>query len=252
MPRESKSPPGDGTAPRSGRFGPPDEPALRFAAIEEEPPVGDVYEEEEPGVVGVAWLWVKRLVLIAGLAVGGLVAVNTWQTWLPVVTQVGLVIFTKVDEYVHPERARARVGKDETQSERQAALQLASSHLPHLSPETVELVLSSNMWSVLDPPEVFSRAFAAAKRGSPALGPPEAEELRTLETALLAGLSPAERQRAREYDVARAQRATMPAEDREMLGLYARGARALPTPSRERLRALLGKAIAAGLASGGA
>jgi hypothetical protein len=73
-----------------------------------------------------------------------------------------------------------------------------------------------------------------------------------LETALLAGLSPAERQRARDYDVARAQRATMPAEDREMLALYARGARAMPAPSRERLRSLLGKAVAAGLASGGA
>jgi len=37
-----------------------------------------------------------------------------------------------------------------------------------------------------------------------------------------------------------------------MLGLFARGARALPAQSRAHLQALYGKAIAAGLASGGA
>ena len=227
--------------------------SLRLAPAEEESELEDMYEGETgEGVFGVVWLWVKRLVLIAGFAVAGIVAVNTWRTWLPVVTQVGLVIFTKVDEYVHPDRARAPRAEDERQRQMQEALQQATGELPHLSRETIQLVMSRNVWSVPDPPEVFSRGYAAAKRGSPTLAPREAEELRTLEAALLAGLRPAERQRLRDYDRVRRERATLPGEDREMLDLFARGARALPAQSREHLQALYGKAIAAGLASGGA
>jgi len=46
----------------------------------------------------------------------------------------------------------------------------------------------------------------------------------------------------------RARRATFAFEDRSALERYARGARALPPESRERLQALYGKAVAAGLA----
>jgi len=227
--------------------------SLRLARAEEESELEDLYEDEaDEGVFGVVWLWVKRLVLIAGFAVAGVLAVSTWRTWLPVVTQVGLVIFTKVDEYIHPDRARAPRAEDEHQRQIQEAVQEATGQLPHLSRETIQLVMSSSTWSVPDPPEVFSRGYAAAKRGSLTLAPGEAEKLRTLEAALLAGLRPAERQRVREYDRVRRERATLPGEDREMLGLFARGARALPTQSREHLQALYGKAIAAGLASGGA
>lgn len=235
--------------------GPPgSEPSsLRLAPEHEESELEDLYEGDTgEGMLGVVWLWVKRLVLIAGFALAGVVAVSTWRTWLPVVTQVGLVIFTKVDEYVHPDRARAPRVEDERQRQMEEALQESAGQLPHLSRETIQLVMSRNVWSVPDPPEVFSRGYAAAKRGSSTLAPSEAEELRTLEAALLAGLRPAERQRVREYDRVRRERATLPGEDREMLGLFARGARALPTQSREHLQALYGKAIAAGLASGGA
>ncbi|PYQ08775.1 MAG: hypothetical protein DMF83_05530 [Acidobacteria bacterium] len=232
---------------------PVSEPSLRLASAEEESEIEDLYEDETgESVFGVVWLWVKRLVLIAGFAAAGVVAVNTWRTWLPVVTQVGLVVFTKVDEYVHPDRVRAPRAEDERQQQIQEALQRATGQLPHLSRETIELVMSRNVWSVPDPPEVFSRGYAAAKRGSSTLAPGEADELRTLEAALLAGLRPAERQRVREYDRARRERATLPGEDREILGLFARGTRALPTLSREHLQVLYGKAIAAGLASGGA
>jgi len=226
--------------------------ALRFAQEHEELEVEDLYEGSYgSGVLGVVWLWVKRLVLIAGFVVAGVVAVNTWPTWLPVVTQVGLVIFTKVDEYVHPERARkAAAAEDERQRQNQDALREATVRLPHLSPETVQLVMSRNAWMDPNPPEVFSRAYAAAKRGAPALAPGEAEELKRLEAALLTGLHPAERQRVREYDRVRLLRATMPSEDRDMVGLFARGTTALPAPSRERLQALFGKAIAAGLSGG--
>ena len=228
-------------------------PALHLAPEEEEPEDQDLYEGEyEGGVLSVAWLWVRRLVLIAGFGVAGVVAFNTWPTWLPVVTQVGLVIFTKVDEYVHPERARKPGAEDEKQRQTQEELREVTVRLPHLSAETVQLVMSSNAWMVPDPPEVFRRSYAAAKRGAPALAPAEAEELKTLEAALLAGLRPSERQRVREYDRARLQRATMPAEDRDMVSLFARGTTALPAQSRVRLQALFGKAIAAGLAAGGA
>jgi hypothetical protein len=225
-------------------------PALRLAADDDQAEPEDLYEGN--AVLGVVWLWLKRLVLIGGLVAGGVVAANTWPTWLPVATQIGLGLFTKIDEYAHPDRAKAPAVKDEKQQQMEAARQRARDQLPYLSPETIQLVMSGSLWSVLDPPEVFSRAYSAARRGSPSLTRPEAEELKSLETALLAGLRPAERQRVRDYDRARLQRATLPGEDREMADILARGARALPTPSRERLQALFGKAVAAGLASGGA
>lgn len=224
-------------------------PALRLAADED--PVEDVELYEGNSALSLAWLWLKRLVLVGGLVVGGVVAFNTWPTWFPVATRLGLALFTKIDEHAHPERAKAPAA-DAKQEEREAALQRAHGQLPHMSPETIRQVLASSVWSVPEPPEVFSRAYTAARRGSPSLTAPEAEELKTLEAALVASLRPADRQRLREYDRARMQRATLPAEDRDMADLYARGARALPAPSRERLRALYGKAVAAGLASGGA
>lgn len=230
-----------------------DAPGLRLAPEGEEPEAEEFYEG--PGVLSVAWLWLRRLVLIGALVVGGLVAANTWQTWLPVVTQVGLVIFTKVDEYVHPERARkpgagSEGARREGDRQAQEALREAAVRLPHLSRDTIQLVMSSNAWMVPDPPEVFSRAYAAAKRGAPALAPGEAQELKTLEAAMLAGLRPAERQRVRDYERARLQRATLPSEDSDVAGLFARGTAALPAASRARLQALFGKAIAAGLSGG--
>jgi hypothetical protein len=222
--------------------------ALRQAPEDHEPEAEELYDE--PGVLSVAWLWLRRLVLIGAVVVGGVVAASTWPTWLPVVTQIGLVIFTKVDEYVHPERARKPGAGSEGDRQAQEALREAAARLPHLSPDTIQLVMSSNAWMVPDPPEVFSRAYAAARRGASALPPGEADELKTLEAAMLAGLRPAERLRVREYERARLQRATMPSEDRDVAGLFARGAAALPAASRARLQALFGKAIAAGLSGG--
>jgi hypothetical protein len=225
-------------------------PALRLAAqADEEEEPEEVYEGDS--VVSVAWLWIKRVVLVGGLVAGGVVAANTWQTWLPVVTQIGLAIVTRVDAYAHPERVRKPGAPDEKDQQAREALEKASGQLPHLSPETIQLVMSKSMWTELDPPELFSRAYTAAKRGESSLAAPDAEELKGLETALLAVLRPADRQRAREYDRARAERGTLPSEDREMLGIYARGARALPASSRGRLQALFAKAVAKGLGPAG-
>ena len=70
-----------------------------------------------------------------------------------------------------------------------------------------------------------------------------------LERAVLVRLSPPERERVMAYDRLRAGRDLLPAEDARVLGLVARGARALPAQHRERLQALSAKAIAAALAS---
>ena len=80
-----------------------------------------------------------------------------------------------------------------------------------------------------------------------ALTPEEAQEMKALRRDVLAALRPGERELVQEYDLVRVHRVTLPFEDREVLGLLARGARALPFPARERLQALSGKAIAAGL-----
>jgi hypothetical protein len=70
-------------------------------------------------------------------------------------------------------------------------------------------------------------------------------------TGARSGWSPPERERVTAYDRLRAGRDRLPAEDARVLGLVARGARALPAQHRERLQSLSGKAIAAALGSGG-
>jgi hypothetical protein len=55
-----------------------------LAKIEEEeiePVYDDLYQG--PGFFDVAWLWTKRVTLLAGLVAAGIVAANTWEIWLP-------------------------------------------------------------------------------------------------------------------------------------------------------------------------
>ncbi len=214
-------------------------PILRLAVIDDPKEPEDVYEGES--VVHHAWLWTKRIVLIAGLVAGGVMAALTWETWLPQAAQRGRILATKVDKYAQ--------SRDQAERRRRA-LQEAGEQLPHLAPETIQVVLSLDPEIVLEPPQLFRVAYDAAERGLPALVPGEAQELKTLRSTLLGTLRQAERERVREYDRARAQRVTLPFEDRDMLELFARGARALPSRSRERLQELSGKAVAAGLRMG--
>jgi hypothetical protein len=214
-------------------------PILRLAVIDDPKEAEDIYEGE--GVVHPAWLWTKRIVLTAGLVAGGVMAALTWETWLPQAAQRGRILATKVDKYAQ--------SRDQAERRRRA-LQEAGEQLPHLAPETIQVVLSLDPEIVLEPPQVFRVAYDAAERGLSALVPGEAQELKTLRSTLLGTLRPAERERVREYDRARAQRVTLPFEDRDVLELFARGAGALPSRSRERLQALSGKAIAAGLRMG--
>ena len=156
---------------------------------------------------------------------------------------MGQTVFTEIDRQAHSgQRAR----------EQEQALSDATERLPHLAPETIRLVLSTSSSGVLDPPEVFQLASEAADRGRSALTPAEAAELQALQRELLAHLRPPERARVAEYDRARSQRVVFPFENPHALELVARGARAMPSASRERLQALLGKAVAAGLGASAA
>ncbi|HKC11025.1 MAG TPA: hypothetical protein VKI41_03090 [Vicinamibacteria bacterium] len=220
-------------------------PAIRLAKIEEEevePVYDDVYEG--PGLFDVAWLWTKRVTLLAGLVAGGIVAANTWEVWLPRAAQLSRMMFLEIDERVRPTPpSRA----EEPSEAIRVALQAANEQLPHLAPETIELVMSKSLAGVLDPPEVFARAHDALDRGRAALTAGEAQELRALRVGMLAPLHPDERDRLYEYDLVRRHRVTLAFEDREALRLVARGTRALPPEARERLQWLAGKAITAGL-----
>lgn len=221
-------------------------PVIRFAKtddVEDERAGHDVYQEARS--FDVVWLWLKRITLLAGLLVAGVVAASTWETWLPAATQMARALFLEIHEREHPKTPEAEEPREASVAESGPAI---AEQLPHLTPETVALVMSSTSAIVLDPPEVFARAYDATERGLRALSPPEAQELGALQRALLNALLPAERQRVREYDLVRARRPPLPFENRDVLRSFARGARALPSWARERLQQLSGKAIAAGLA----
>jgi hypothetical protein len=232
-------------APRAPLAAPPpisELPVLRLAEEVHEPrEPQDVYEgedEEGESALPVLWLWTKRVVA-AGVFVGGGVLIGlNWTTWFPRAAEVGETVFTEIDRQARSgERAR----------ELEQALRDATERLPHLAPETIRLVLSTTSSGVLDPPEVFQLASEAADRGRSALTAAEATELGALQRELLSGLRPPQRRRLEEYERARATRGVFPFENPYALDLVARGARAMPAASRERLQALLGKAVAAGL-----
>jgi len=214
-------------------------PTLRFAKVEDTPREEDVYEgEEPPRLLPVVWRWLVRAALVGGLVAGGVLAVLRWETWFPRAAEVGQTVFNEIDR-----RARSR----ERSEEFQQALGEAAGRLPHLAPETIGLVLSSSEGPLPDPPTVFQLANEAADRGLPALTPEEAAELEALRGELLGHLRPPERARLQDYERARATRAVFPFENPPALELVARGARAMPPPRLERLQAIYGKAVAAGL-----
>jgi len=214
-------------------------PVLRFADAQEAREKEDIYEGEEAhGPFPTLWLWTKRIVLVGGLATGGVLAVLHRETWFPRAAEVGQTVFTEIDR-------QARSGQRAREQEQ--ALREATERLPQLAPETIRLVLSTSASGVLAAPEVFRIASEAADRGQGALTPAEATELRALQRELLGHLRPAERAQVAEYDRARARRVVFPFENPHPLELVARGARAMPPQIRERLQVLLGRAVAAGL-----
>jgi hypothetical protein len=231
-----------GPAPREPLAAPvpiKDLPVLRFADAHETTEAEDVYEgEEASSPFPTLWLWTKRIVLVGGVVTGGVLVALNWQAWFPRAAELGQRVFTEVDRQARSSRRT---------EEQQQALREATERLPHLAPETIRLVLSASDSRTLDPPEVFQLASEAADRGLQALTPAEAAELRALQHELLGHLRPPERARVDEYDRARSRRVVFSFENPHVLELVARGARAMPPRSLERLRTLLGKAVAAGL-----
>jgi hypothetical protein len=215
-------------------------PVLRLADSHDPEEDADIYEgETAESLFHPIWRWTKRIVVLGGLAALVLVAASTWESWFPKAADLGQTVFTAIDR-----QARSRERADE----QQRALADAAARLPYLAPETVRLLFAASPAGVLDAPDVFELAGEAAERGRVALTPPEAEELAALRRELVEALRPAERQLVREYERARSRRAIFPFENQHVLDLVARGARALPPPSLERLQTLYGKAVAAGLA----
>jgi hypothetical protein len=232
-----------GLRPREPRKAPPsvtDLPTLRFADADEPAEAADVYEGEDgESPFAVVWPWAQRLVLTIALVAGGAFVALTRDTWFPEAARLGQRLFAEIDRRARtPDPAEAQ-GR---------ALQAAVAQLPHLAPESIRLVLAGSPGGVLEPSEVFSLAAEAEERGLPALSPGEADELKALQRELVGALRPAERSRVREYERARSHRATFPFEDRRVLDLVARGARALSSTGLARLQELSGKAIARGLA----
>jgi hypothetical protein len=214
-------------------------PTLRFVETREPPEPVDVYEGEEPSFsLQPVWLWTKRVVVIGALAAGVAYAVLEWDTWFPKAADLGQTVFTEIDR-------QARSG--ERTEQQQQALAAATARLPHLAPETIQLIFDRSPAGIPEPGDIFQVAREAADRGQAALSPAEAEELAALQAELLATLRPTERARIREYDQARSRRVIFSFENAPVMDVVAQGTRALPAPRRERLRALSHRAIAAGL-----
>lgn len=218
-----------------------EQPALRLAPLREPRVVGDVYAGDEGGgVASSVRLWTQRLFLTAAVLAGGALAGRHWDAWSPSAGKMGWALFHEIDD---------RVRWLHLARERQALIDQASDQLPHLARDTVGLILSTTRTYVPEPPAVFETAWGAAERGAPTLTASEAEELEALRQELVDALPPLDRERLRTFDQAHAQGAVFPFDARRGLLAYARGVRALPPDHQERLQALLGKAIAAGLDS---
>ena len=215
-------------------------PVLRFATVHEPAVVADVYEGDEgEGIVPVGWLWTKRLGLGATLLAGATLGALTFETWSPRAAEIGETTLSEID---------GRVRSHHLAGQRQKAVAEVADGLPQLDPETIGLVMAASPTGLLDAAGVFELACDATDRGVSALTASDARDLEALQQRLLHALLPGERERLREFDLARAREAVFPIDGRQALLAHARGTRQLPPADRERLRLLLGRAISAGLA----
>jgi hypothetical protein len=214
-------------------------PPLGLAPVDEPPHHDDVWEDDGfAGLAPVVWVWTKRALWVGALlVVGSLVAVNR-DAWFPRAAELGERTLSEVDEQVRTSHFAA---------EQQKAVEAAAPQLPHLAPETIRLVMASSPIRVLDTLDVFEIALDAADRGVSALSIGEARELADLRRELVGHLRPSDRERLSDFDRARARGDVFPLDARQGLRLYTLGARELPPQSLERLRVLLGEAVAAGL-----
>ncbi len=209
-------------------------PVLRFAD-----------EKERTAGVRTPKLGTRGRLVIAGLGVGILVVATGWA-WIPALIDLGRRLIAPVEKKAAvPLPAASPVPPPPALP---PDVQAAVNQLPHLTPETIQIVMKKSAYRPRDPAEVFSRAETAAVRGMSSLPEEEAQELSALRLAVARSLSPTERQRVRGYERIRTGRELLSvSEDVKVLALFARGVRALPPEKRDRLQTLLGKAIVAEL-----
>jgi hypothetical protein len=231
------SSPASAPAPRKPLDAPPSPnelPVLRFAD-----------EKEQAAGVRTRNLGTKGRLVIAGLAVAILVVATGWA-WIPALIELGRRL-------VAPAEKKAAVASPAASPlppppTLPPDVRAAVNQLPHLTPETIQIVMKKSAYRPRDPAEVFSRAETAAVRGMSALPEDEAKELSALRLAVARSLRPTDRQRVRGYERIRTGRELLSvSEDVKVLALFARGVRALPPEKRARLQTLLGKAIVAEL-----
>jgi hypothetical protein len=211
-------------------------PVLRFA---------DEKEKEKEKVRGPRMGMRTRLLIAGGIA--AILVVATGWAWVPQLIQAGRRWASRTDKkeaVPSPSPASPTPPPPTLPPE----VQLAVDQLPHLTPETIQIVMKKSAYRPRDPAEVFSRAETAAVRGMSSLPEDEANELAALRLAVARSLRPTDRQRVRGYERIRTGRELLSvSEDVKVLALFARGVRALPPEKRERLQTLLAKAIVAEL-----
>ncbi|HUG53259.1 MAG TPA: hypothetical protein VMR21_06645 [Vicinamibacteria bacterium] len=215
-----------------------DLPVLRFKPTEDEPATDRTVSPRGRGRAGRRWE--VRALMASGLAGLAVVAFSTRSMWMPGPGPRGA-----------PGRAVSPLPPAPPSMPEASPLPKevlsAVDQLPHLSPETIQLVMARSERGLPDPAEVFRRAHAAASRGAALLGAEEAEELRGLRGSVLATLRRRDADRVRAYDRMSPVRDLLVSEDARVLALFARGVRTLAPDRRQRLQALLGKAVAADL-----
>jgi hypothetical protein len=189
-------------------------------------------------IAGVARRWAKWNLPAAVIVVVVLGALATRSTWMPLLSGLS----RSADRVAAPPPALPAVPDVPPPP---PEVQAAIDRLPHLTPDTVQLVMSTSRFGTPNPPEVFRLATVAADRGMSALTEEESVELRNLRALALGALRSVDRRRVQAYGRMTAGRDLLVAEDERVLALFARGVRTLPEPRRERLQVLLGKAIAA-------
>lgn len=131
---------------------------------------------------------------------------------------------------------------------RDTALAAARAATPHLSRTAIRALMDESAAGVLEPPELFRRAWLQVHEGMRALGPDETRELRALTGALYAPLTSRERRALDAYLArVRGRRATSAAEDAAEAAVVARVFGRLSAGQQQRLRVLLEKAVLASL-----
>jgi hypothetical protein len=185
----------------------------------------------------------RRVLPLAAVVAVAAVAAATSALWLPLLKGLGA-------SPSPPAQAPRPVVSPTLDPSLPREVVAAIRQMPHLAPETVQLVVATSPFAGPEPPEVFRRARAALRRGASALSAEEARELAHLERAVLLRLRPIERERVEAYDRVTAGRDLLSGEDARVLSLYARGAQGLAPANRERLQVLSAKAIAATLRPG--